>query len=255
MPLQQPQWTEFLSCPICTQVFNGSALKPISLACSHTICKSCLSTLQQKKCPFDQSPILRPVDQLPVNFALLQLVGCSADRNDFDFHLEDETQLHHYLVAEKCIEDLALYLKPLSPTAGGGGTSPLSRPMQRKLVALIGCQLVEEEGRGRALRVTRSLGERTVTEFILQHQNPQQLSANLWAAVRARGCQFLGPAMQEEVLKLILLALEDGSALSRKVLVLFVVQRLEPHYPQASKTAIGHVVQLLYRASCFKVCF
>jgi hypothetical protein len=60
-------------------------------------------------------------------------------------------------------------------------------------------------------------------------------------------------AMQEEVLRLILLALEDGSALSRKVLVLFVVQRLESQYPQASKTAIGHVVQLLYRASCFKV--
>ena len=60
--------------------------------------------------------------------------------------------------------------------------------------------------------------------------------------------------MQEEVLKLILLALEDGSALSRKVLVLFVVQRLASQYPQASKTAIGHVVQLLYRASCFKVC-
>jgi len=60
-------------------------------------------------------------------------------------------------------------------------------------------------------------------------------------------------AMQEEVLKLVLLALEDGSALSRKVLVMFVVQRLEPHFPQASKTSIGHVVQLLYRASCFKV--
>jgi len=50
------------------------------------------------------------------------------------------------------------------------------------------------------------------------------------------------------------LALEDGSALSRKVLVMFVVQRLSPHFPhQASKTAIGHVVQLLYRASCFTV--
>ncbi|CAB3377875.1 Hypothetical predicted protein [Cloeon dipterum] len=60
-------------------------------------------------------------------------------------------------------------------------------------------------------------------------------------------------AMQEEVLRLVLLALEDGSALSRKVLVMFVVQRLEPHFPQASKTSIGHVVQLLYRASCFKV--
>ena len=61
--------------------------------------------------------------------------------------------------------------------------------------------------------------------------------------------------MQEEVLKLVLLALEDGSALSRKVLVMFVVQKLEPSFPQASKTSIGHVVQLLYRASCFKVEF
>lgn len=59
--------------------------------------------------------------------------------------------------------------------------------------------------------------------------------------------------MQEDALKLVLLALEDGSALSRKVLVLFVVQKLEARFPQASKTSIGHVVQLLYRASCFKV--
>lgn len=142
-----------------------------------------------------------------------------------------------------------MYLKPFSNGTG----NLLSRPMQRKLVTLVNCQLIEDEGRSRALRAARSLGERTVTELILQHQNPQQLSANLWAAVRARGCQFLGPAMQEEVLKLVLLALEDGSALSRKVLVMFVVQRLEPHFPQASKTSIGHVVQLLYRASCFKV--
>lgn len=75
----------------------------------------------------------------------------------------------------------------------GSGTGVLSRPMQRKLVTLINCQLMEEEGRSRAMRAARSLGERTVTELILQHQNPQQLSANLWAAVRARGCQFLGP--------------------------------------------------------------
>lgn len=72
--------------------------------------------------------------------------------------------------------------------------------MQRKLVTLANCQLLEGEGRARALRAARSLGERTVTELLLQHQNPQQLSANLWAAVRARGCQFLGPAMQEEVI-------------------------------------------------------
>lgn len=73
------------------------------------------------------------------------------------------------------------------------GVGLVSRPMQRKLVTLLGCQLVEPEGRARAVRAARSLGERSVTELILQHQNPQQLSANLWAAVRARGCQFLGP--------------------------------------------------------------
>ena len=53
-------------------------------------------------------------------------------------------------------------------------------------------QFMEDEGRSRAIKAARSLGERSVTELILQHQNPQQLSANLWAAVRARGCQFLG---------------------------------------------------------------
>ncbi|XP_048368489.1 roquin-2 isoform X2 [Sphaerodactylus townsendi] len=254
MPVQAAQWTEFLSCPICYNEFDENVHKPISLGCSHTVCKTCLNKLHRKACPFDQTAINTDIDVLPVNFALLQLVGAQVP----DHHtvkLSNLGENKHYEVAKKCVEDLALYLKPLS---GGKGVaslnqSALSRPMQRKLVTLVNCQLVEEEGRVRAMRAARSLGERTVTELILQHQNPQQLSANLWAAVRARGCQFLGPAMQEEALKLVLLALEDGSALSRKVLVLFVVQRLEPRFPQASKTSIGHVVQLLYRASCFKV--
>ncbi|XP_072096743.1 roquin-2 isoform X3 [Mobula birostris] len=254
MPVQASQWTEFLSCPICFNEFDENVHKPISLGCGHTVCKTCLNKLHRKACPFDQTAINTDIDVLPVNFALLQLVGAEVPDQQ-TVNLSNLAENKHYEVAKKCVEELALYLKPLS---GGKGVaslnqSALSRPMQRKLVTLVNCQLVEEEGRVRAMRAARSLGERTVTELILQHQNPQQLSANLWAAVRARGCQFLGPAMQEEALKLVLLALEDGSALSRKVLVLFVVQRLEPRFPQASKTSIGHVVQLLYRASCFKV--
>lgn len=50
--------------------------------------------------------------------------------------------------------------------------SRLSRPMQRKLVMLLQCAITDEEGRGRAARAARSLGERTVTELILQHQVP-----------------------------------------------------------------------------------
>lgn len=84
-----------------------------------------------------------------------------------------------------------------------GNVNVLSRPMQRKLVMLINCQLLEEEGRTRALKAARSLGERTVTELIIQHQNPQQLSTNLWAAVRARGCQFLGPGLGYEIMTIL----------------------------------------------------
>ncbi|XP_074473159.1 roquin-2 isoform X1 [Sebastes fasciatus] len=260
MPVQAAQWTEFLSCPICYNEFDSSGHQPISLGCSHTVCKTCLHKLHRKACPFDQTPISTDIDLLPVNCALLQLVGAQIPDVQ-PVSLSNAAEVENYEVCRVCVEELALYLKPisgakdLSPSAGVATLSPsvLSRPMQRKLVTLVNCQLVEEEGRVRAVRAGRSLGERTVTELILQHQNPQQLSANLWAAVRARGCQFLGPAMQEDALKLVLLALEDGSALSRKVLVLFVVQKLEARFPQASKTSIGHVVQLLYRASCFKV--
>ncbi|KAK2822370.1 hypothetical protein Q5P01_022435 [Channa striata] len=255
--LQAPQWTEFLLCPICTQTFEETVRRPISLGCGHTVCKMCLNKLHRKACPFDQTAISTDIEQLPVNTALLQLVGGQVPKAQPVALITSSEDSQHYEEARQCVEELALYLKPLSNTRGVGlsstAQSMLSRPMQRKLVTLVHCQLVEEEGRVRAMRAARSLGERTVTELILQHQNPQQLSSNLWAAVRARGCQFLGPAMQEEALKLVLLALEDGSALSRKVLVLFVVQRLEPRFPQASKTSIGHVVQLLYRASCFKV--
>ncbi|KAJ8260539.1 hypothetical protein COCON_G00162620 [Conger conger] len=253
MPVQAAQWTEFLSCPICYNEFDGSGHKPISLGCSHTVCKTCLHKLHRKACPFDQTAISTDIDLLPVNCALLQLVGAQVSEQTVT--LGSVVESEHYEASRRSVEELALYLKPVGGGKGvtGLGQSVLSRPMQRKLVTLVNCQLVEEEGRVRALRAGRSLGERTVTELILQHQNPQQLSANLWAAVRARGCQFLGPAMQEDALKLVLLALEDGSALSRKVLVLFVVQKLEARFPQASKTSIGHVVQLLYRASCFKV--
>ncbi|KAL5293145.1 RC3H1 family protein [Megaselia abdita] len=296
MPIQAPQWTEFLYCPVCCNEFATVNRPPISLGCGHTICRACLATLQNKQCPFDQTSITTDLDNLPINNALLQLVSSNNHYhqnnnnngpshpsktnanllcNELDLHQLNNSHgnyvptgvqnlspddLDSYKKSKRYIEELALLLRPYpsngvgtSTNINGNGVNYLSRQMQRKIVTLVNCQLIVDEGRCRALRAARSLGERTVTELILQHQNPQQLSSNLWAAVRARGCQFLGPAMQEEVLKLVLLALEDGSPLSRKVLVMFVVQRLETQYPQASKTSIGHVVQLLYRASCFKV--
>lgn len=75
MPVQAPQWTEFLLCPICTQTFEETVRRPISLGCGHTVCKMCLNKLHRKACPFDQTAINTDIEQLPVNSALLQLVG------------------------------------------------------------------------------------------------------------------------------------------------------------------------------------
>lgn len=194
MPIQAPQWTEFLSCPVCCNSFDEKLRTPISLSCGHSICKGCLSNLQRKQCPFDQTSINIDIENLPINCALLQLVSTNFKCDlQLDTKIVPRDCIEHYQQCKKSIEDLALYLKPHSNGNICGSGSILSRPMQRKLVTLINCQLVEDEGRVRALRAARSLGERTVTELILQHQNPQQLSTNLWAAVRARGCQFLGP--------------------------------------------------------------
>ena len=55
------------------------------------------------------------------------------------------------------------------------------------------------------MRAARSIADRTVTELLVMHQNQQQLSTQLWTAVKNRGCQFLGPVMQEEALKLVLM--------------------------------------------------
>ena len=270
MPIQTPQWTEFLQCPICTNDFDDLSRQPISLGCGHTMCFFCLSKLPKTQCPFDQAIVETDISKLPYNYALLQLVGVQIPDDVLPNIESIQKNASQYQAAKCSIEDLAMFLQPVAGSSNGivngigngntcngglngNGNSLLTRPMRHKLVTLVNCQLAEADGRTRAMRAARRLGERTVTELILFHQNQHQLSRNLWAALRNRGCQFLGPAMQEEVLKLILLALVGDEAQSRKVLVLFVVQKLESQFPQASKTSIGHVVQLLYRASCFKV--
>lgn len=260
MPIQAPQWTDFRLCPVCQNEYNPTQKPPISLGCGHSICQSCLFQLSKQQCPFDQAEIQIEIKKLPINYALLSLVGGKiVDDVEVDVP-EVKQHKKEFNTAKKAIEVLAQTLQNIvisnnstnnnNYTTGNG---VLTRPMQRKLVTLIHTQLAEQEGRSRALRAARSIGERAVKELILMHQNPQTLSTALWAAVRQRGCQFLGPAMQEAVLRLIVLSLEDGISLSRKVLVLYVVQKLETQFTQASKTSIGHVVQLLYRASCFKV--
>lgn len=66
-----------------------------------------------------QSIINTEIEKLPVNEALLQLVGNSVPSNNatttFQALLSPE-DFTHYLVAKRCIEELALYLKPCQAT-------------------------------------------------------------------------------------------------------------------------------------------
>lgn len=114
MPIQPPQWTEFLSCPVCYKKFNDSVELPISLGCGHTVCKACLSKLNQKKCPFDQAPISRSIEELPVNLALLQLAGATIPEQDIISISSISENFKYYDSARRCIGDLAGHLKCLA---------------------------------------------------------------------------------------------------------------------------------------------
>lgn len=207
-------------------------------------------------CPYDKTAISPNAEHLPPNSALLWLLGGEEEDEVkyFSQLLLPPEDLEYFKSARTSIKSTAVFLQPLSEQGGSAVINYLTRPMLKKLVTVVSCQFLEADGRARVLRAARSITDRTVTELLVMHQNQQQISTLLWSAIRSRGCQFLGPVMQEEALKLILKLLEGGAFLSRKNIVLYVVQQLQQQdFHQASKTCVGHVVQLLYRASCFNV--
>ena len=256
--MQPPSWTDFLLCSVCMNEYNCSAVLPVSLSCGHALCKNCLQKLKVSSCPYDRTSISQNADLLPINTAILLILGFQPEqwqheRVDPSTDWLPEKELKFFSEGRECVDDLALFLKPYIKSGIVQASAAITRPMLKKLVMLVNCQIVEMDGRIKALRAASSIAERAITELLVMHQNQQQISSLLWTAVRQRGCQFLGTIMQEEALKLILKVLESGRFLSRKNIVLYVVQQLQQDFPNASKTNIGHVVQLLYRASCFNV--
>ena len=150
-------------------------------------------------------------DNLPANFALLPLVETALlgeEREEGTTGGREESDgARCYQLTVKVIDQMAAYLKPLrednsddespeeedasslsragaaaAPVAVGAPSSSqgaskciLSRPMQRKLISLLHCQLLEDEGRARSARIARSMGERMVSELLALHQLPHQV--------------------------------------------------------------------------------
>lgn len=101
MSPQPPQWTDFLLCSNCSKVLliirslvnirkfiiniffslekeysTADNDQPVTLpVCGHSICRGCIRHVQNSKCKFEQnSPPIPDLSNLPVNYALLQLV-------------------------------------------------------------------------------------------------------------------------------------------------------------------------------------
>lgn len=81
----------------------------------------------------------------------------------------------------------------LNLTQKGLLSETLSRVIQHKLFCLLCVQIACLDGIKKAFRYLRTIIERVLTEMILSVQNNSHISSHLWSAVRARGCQFLGP--------------------------------------------------------------
>ena len=207
--MQAPNWTDFLQCSICTCKYDQGEVLPISLSCGHTLCTRCLGKLKTRACPYDKVTIRPDMETFPANAALLQLLGYNkpnpvVEKDNQRVALLSEVEQGYYGRAVQAILEIAMFLQALAEHGITAAVMYLTKPMLKKLVTVVNCQSLEADGQVRAIRAARSIADRMVTELLVMHQNQQQISTLLWTAVRNRGCQFLGPVMQEEALRLIL---------------------------------------------------
>ena len=66
-----------MDCPICLSTFNEYNSLPLILPCGHTICKSCifsLDVMQPTRCPLDRSLVGVPLNELKLNYALQDIM-------------------------------------------------------------------------------------------------------------------------------------------------------------------------------------
>uniref|UniRef100_A0A915CQK2 RING-type E3 ubiquitin transferase n=1 Tax=Ditylenchus dipsaci TaxID=166011 RepID=A0A915CQK2_9BILA len=225
-------WSSF-----CCPGYFSEQHVPLNLVCGHALCYLCVQQPATSCCPLDQTEISDDAKEYPVNLPLLSILGIqtnsSLEKRSLKARFPPDSRDHSTF---STIESLLITM-----------TEDLLYVFHSESGLDVGTR------KSSGIPTLRTIAENIMTEMILAIQNSSYISSNLWTAVRSRGCQFLGPAMQQDALRLILQTLSKGEMVARKTLVMHVVQSLSVDYPHVSKTCIGHVVQLLYRASCFNV--
>jgi hypothetical protein len=110
----------------------------------------------------------------------------------------DKESRQHLEKIEPIFYQFADYLHKMNSEKGATVYSNrISRTIQRKLLSLLCANVLVKEGRIKLLNILRSMSERIVSELVLRVHCISNLSSSLWSAVRARGCQFLGPGFHK----------------------------------------------------------
>ena len=131
---------------------------------------------------------------LTVNPVILHLISDQSDESvEYleEIKIPSDLKLEYRQKYVKCTQSIYKLSKYLERSIHSPGSTPLS--IQRNLLTLINCQLLEAGARLRAVKAARQLGHQSCTELILFHQNLKKLATKLWEGVEAHEFQFLGP--------------------------------------------------------------
>ena len=113
---------------------------------------------------------------------LSKIMSCLYDQPCEDYkHLES---------CRKILDDIHTFFNP-----DRMHSNQFSRQMKNKIKTLLQCDIQAENGRLKACKAAKSIGERAITEILIKQKDAHSVSTSLWTAVRARGCQFLGELM------------------------------------------------------------
>uniref|UniRef100_A0A1I7Y199 RING-type E3 ubiquitin transferase n=1 Tax=Steinernema glaseri TaxID=37863 RepID=A0A1I7Y199_9BILA len=243
--LKDNPWDLLLVCPGCTQSFSLSS-PPFNVGCGHALCKDCLES--GKACPIDQTALEQPLSEAPVNFTFLRMLGLVVGRQG---PLVSDRQKIDRL--DGLLARIGRHFTKSEAQKSVSVTSTsLSHAVQKKAFFVLRASVTKPSGRLHCLRSIKSVADRIQNEVMLPLVTTTK-SSQVWDALRNRRCQFLGPAPHMAVLREVHLLYKDSFALSQKTVINAITQKLQPDYPTLSKTAIGHLFQILRCARMFVV--
>ncbi|CAF1156560.1 unnamed protein product [Rotaria magnacalcarata] len=234
-PTVRSYYMEFLRCAACSQGFEyeNPSYHPITLPiCGHTMCKQCINIMGgQKACPQDQVSFGNtPIDQLPTNYPLLMMIYRPSELPKD--HKQRHYQCRSYIELD---DEKKSYFNDLEK--GFGDISVII--MQMSCIKF--------------LQVASNLGEYISIDFILHYQNHQELKNNLESALGLQQGQFPEPAIQEKILKFIILLIRCSGISSEQHLMYSILQLVERKDQITIQPSVEYIVRLLFGVHCFEI--